>query len=495
MTARARFFRHTLPAVLLATTLGCGRNERPPEAAAAPPVSAKAASSLGSEESAPDIAEARGPLSEGERGGAPSRIADERRLAAAGFVTRDSGLPVHLLEASFVGASCASGGGITPMFLDAGYSPDSENSSGLTPLHCAALRGEADNVRLLLSREARVDAGTWQHRLTPLHYAAMKKQMEIVALLVEAGADVSARSTLGQPLMLALASPKAGRSPSFFDRETETPPEFVTFMRLDADAGSRDEDGNTPLHYAAERSNEAWVADLLRRDVEVDARNTKGETPFAVAMNHLTIDGTVKPGRTMQMGLLKQLIEAGANVNVMDAEGAPLVIRAAQTPDLVPLFHEAGADFNAVGRNCATFWRRLLSYAWGYMPEEVYVSVFDAADRVRKIEAEPTFEGKRCDNALHTAAATGDDRIVGYFLERGLDPNAPGEYDRTSLHILLSSTPMDRRSQEPALKALALLIEAGADVNARDRNGNSPLKSADRRPAEFKTLLVREGAR
>jgi ankyrin repeat protein len=96
---------------------------------------------------------------------------------------------------------------------------------------------------------------------------------------------------------------------------------------------------------------------------------------------------------------------------------------------------------------------------------------------------------------LHTAARTGDGRIVEYFLERGLDPNAPGEYGLTPLHILLSSTPMDRRSQEPALKALQLLIDAGADVNARDANGNSPLKAAERRPAEFRTLLVREGAR
>jgi ankyrin repeat protein len=368
-TGRFRHFCCALQAALLAAALaGCGRDDRPPETAAAPQAAAEAAASSGSEEPIAVAEESKSPLSGADRGGAPSRVGDERRIAAAGFVTSDSGLPVHLLEAAFVEASCGTGGGITPMFLDAGYSPDSENSSGLTPLHCAAMRGEADNVRLLLSREARVDAITWQHRLTPLHYAAMKKHMEIVALLVEAGADVNAQSALGQPLMMALANPPA-RSRSMLDLETEIPPEFATFMRFDADAGGKDENGNTPLHYAAERANGPWVADLIRRGVEVDARNAKGETPFAAAMNHLVIDGNVKPGRTIQMGLLKQLIAAGADVNALDAERSPLVFRTAQSPDLVPLFHEAGADFNAVGRDCATFWRRLLSYAWGYMPE------------------------------------------------------------------------------------------------------------------------------
>jgi ankyrin repeat protein len=492
MRAGKRHVWSPLPAVLLAVLSGCGRNEKPPDAAAtAPPPAETAAPSELAPTPVPE--KPTEPLSGAERGGALSDIRDERRLAAAGYVTRESGLAVHLLEAAFVEAACAEGGAITPMFLDAGYSPDSENSAGLTPLHCAAARGEADNVRLLLSRDARVDARTWQHRLAPLHYAARNKQIAIIELLLAAGADVDSASALGQPLMLALA--KSGHSSSFFDRETEIPPEFVAFMRFDADAGSKDENGNTPLHYAAERSNEPWVADLLRRGVDVDTRNAKGETPLAVAMNHLTIDGTVKPGHTMQLGLLKKLIEAGADVDALDAEGSPLVFRTAQTPDLAPLFHEADADFNAMGRHCATFWRRLLSYAWGYMPDEIYVQVFATADLVRKLDAAPTSGGKPCDNALHTAAGTGDDRLVKYFLDRGLDPNAPGEYGRTPLHILLSSTPMDRRPQDPALKALALLIDAGADVNARDPNGNTPLRSAERRPQEFKTLLVREGAR
>jgi ankyrin repeat protein len=492
MRVGARHVRFAVPAVLLAVMSACARNETPPEAGTTAPSAAKIAAP--SESAPPPVPEVpTQPLSGAERGGAPSDIRDERRLAAAGYVTRESGLDVHLLEAAFVEASCAEGGAVTPMFLDAGYSPDSENSAGLTPLHCAAARGEADNVRLLLSRDARVDARTWQHRLTPLHYAARNKQIAIIELLLAAGADVNSASALGQPLMLALAKPE-GRA-SFLDPETEIPPEFVAFMRFDADAGSKDENGNTPLHYAAARSNEPWVAELLRRGVEVDTRNEKGETPFAVAMNHLVIDGTVKPDHTRQMGLLKKLIEAGADVDALDSEGSPLVFRTAQTPDLAPLFHEAGADFNAMGRHCATFWRRLLSYAWGYMPDEVYVKVFATADLVRKLDAAPTSDGKPCDNALHTAAGTGDDRLVKYFLDRGLDPNAPGEYGRTPLHILLSSTPMDRRPQDPALKALALLIDAGADVNARDPNGNTPLRSAERRPQEFKTLLVREGAR
>ena len=482
------------PVVLLGLILcGCGRKVPPPEITTAPPAPQAETGSPPPREEAPAPLPKSAPLSEGERGGAPSDIRDESRLAAAGYVTSKSGLDVRLLEASFVEAACATGGTTTPMFLDAGYSPDSANSAGLTPLHCAAQRGEADNVRVLLARGALVGARTWQHRLTPLHYAAMKKDLTIVDLLVAAGADVDAESALGQPLMLALA--KTARGSSYYDPETEIPAGFATFMRLEASAKSKDEHGNTPLHYAAERRNEAWVADLLGRKVEVDARNTKGETPFAVAMSHLVVDGSVKPGRTLQMSLLKKLIEAGADVNALDAERIPLMVRTAQSPDLVPLFSEAGANFNAVGRDCATFWRRLLSYAWGYMPEEVYVSVFAAADRVRKIDPAPTYEGKPCDNALHTAAGTGDDRIVEYFLGRGLDPNAPGQYDRTPLHILLSSTPMDRRSQAPALKALALLIDAGADVNARDKHGNTPLRAAERRPQEFKELLAREGAR
>jgi ankyrin repeat protein len=121
--------------------------------------------------------------------------------------------------------------------------------------------------------------------------------------------------------------------------------------------------------------------------------------------------------------------------------------------------------------------------------------VFEKADQIGKIEEAPTAGGRRCNNALHIAAGTGDPRLVEYFLNRGLNPNARGEYGYTPLHVLASNTPMDRRPQEPAVKALELLLDADADVNVRDDNGRTLMEAASRRSEAFREKLARAGAR
>ena len=50
------------------------------------------------------------------------------------------------------------------------------------------------------------------------------------------------------------------------------------------DANARDENNNTPLHYAASWGDEKAVVDLIENGATVNARNDFGETPFDLAL-------------------------------------------------------------------------------------------------------------------------------------------------------------------------------------------------------------------
>jgi RNA polymerase sigma factor (sigma-70 family) len=66
---------------------------------------------------------------------------------------------------------------------------------GRTPLHEAAVRGEAAIGQLLIEHGADVNARSGDHEATPLHAAACCGHREIVDLLLAAGADRSARDS------------------------------------------------------------------------------------------------------------------------------------------------------------------------------------------------------------------------------------------------------------------------------------------------------------
>jgi ankyrin repeat protein len=390
----------------------------------------------------------------------------------------------------FVDIACEDGAAVTNLFLDAGYSPDSENSLGLRPLHCAAQRGELELVERLIDLGAEVNVATWDPAFMPIHYAAMRGELEVIQSLVAGGAHVNAPSPRGTAMLIALQTLPADWTTA--QGPGSVPAPYTVLIGIGADPTAADPSGGTLLHYAAGRSNQAFVEALLDRGLDVNARDRKGETPLAVAMQHFVVDGAAN--RTFSAGLIRRLIAAGADVDVRDADGRPIVFRTAQRPDLFAIFADAGADFNATGIRCETFWESLLNLAWGYMPESAYTQVFAIADDVEQIDAAPSAGDQACDNALHTAARTSDPRLVAYFLGRGLSARATGKNGETPLHGLLARVPLDRRPQDPALEAVELLLRAGADVNARDGSGRTPLMAADRRPAEFAELLIRNGA-
>jgi ankyrin repeat protein len=86
--------------------------------------------------------------------------------------------------------------------------------------------------------------------------------------------------------------------------------------------------------------------------------------------------------------------------------------------------------------------------------------------------------------SIHKAADNGDVAGIEQFLQRGADVDARDRYGRTPLMFTLSNPDIVRH-----------LVEKGADVNARDLNGETPLmKAAFLGQLDVVRYLVEKGA-
>lgn len=80
------------------------------------------------------------------------------------------------------------------------------SQAGWTPLICAAFKGHAECVKLLLERGADKEAQGKEAGRTPLMRAALGGHLDCVRLLLEAGADAKARDISGKTALDMVAS-------------------------------------------------------------------------------------------------------------------------------------------------------------------------------------------------------------------------------------------------------------------------------------------------
>jgi ankyrin repeat protein len=257
-----------------------------------------------------------------------------------------------------------------------------------------------------------------------------------------------------------------------------------------ADLKSRDQAGDTPLHYAARSGSASAVQLLLDRGAPVNATNNNGDTPLFGA----------------QPGAVSALISHGADFQIVDKLGITPLLAAARSGAVasVTTLIAAGAKPGLVGPDGDQTINVLLG-----RPDRTIPSVLFSKSNLGLV-------GNYGLTAIEQVFLSGNNDLLKQLM---LAQPTMNPFSRFLLAVVTNKPDVVRKdlslhpeyaSQRLADGAVALhiaslwnstaaatvLFEAGADIEARDANGDTPLqwcaqgKGANAASTDFASFLL-----
>lgn len=412
-----------------------------------------------------------------------------------------------LLNSVFEGRSDAQ----LKQMVDNGANWNICNNNGNTVLHLAAEGGNCKALKYFGSIGAKINIIN-KYRETPFHFLSLTRKNfeEMLCLLLCHGADINAKSKSGNtPILEATFKGKLemelkqmvekgadwkmrnknGKSVLHLAVEGGNWEAFKYFVSIGANVNITNKSAKMPVHFLSLTKN--YFTDmlnlLLEYGVDINAKSECGNTPILEAALHgrsnMELDQMVRYGADWKIcnnygnTVLHLAVEGGnyegfiyflsmgANVNVANIYGEMPVHFLGLTNQnfdkMLVLLREYGADINAQSECGNT---PLLSAACqGRSETELKQMVQNGAD------------WKICDNhgntILHLAVMGGNCQAFKYFVSVGANADAANYAGDLPLHFLsLTAKNFD--------ELLSLLLENGADINAKTKSGNTPLLNA-----------------
>jgi len=323
--------------------------------------------------------------------------------------------------------------------LEHGADPNAPALGGC-PLHLAAGLGNAEVAQVLLAHKADVNASQASSGARPLHLAVFFGDVATIRLLLDHGAKVNAVNKNGTPPL---------------HRATWNDEIFNLLLERGADPKLEASDGTTTLHMACHDGSAALVKKLLLLHPDVDAWDREEYTPLLNAAEVGRVD------------LLQLLVAAGADLRATQKNGRNALHLAAGSanPEAVRFLLDHQFDVNEMSASGDT----ALMNAAGHCRLENVTLLLGAGARVNGAEK------KRGMTALMVAVIGG--RV------------SPTDV-RTGAQSLGRCGPFD-----DSLKITALLLDQGADMRAKDPEGQGALHwAAAVGNAGVVDLLISKGA-
>ena len=369
-----------------------------------------------------------------------------------------------------------------------------------TPLHIAAMKGDLNELRYRLADCGNPNAADF-HNAIPLHYAASRGNLEALSLLLKAGSDPNVLDGDGDlPVEWSIerkcfdcvdllvksgtkinSQNKKGQSLLHIAIDSNQKSIALLLIRSGINVNLKDELGNTALHVAVMRNQPEIVDALLQAKADINVLNQSyGRTPLgtAVADDNIIIAGKLlkagaktAPGSPLHTAVDKGFIEMirllksfKADMNIESGEKTPLGLAIMEFDDhsyrdkpsnriydvkypslnIVKALIEEGANVNT----------RSDGY---YSGDEKEPLLMIAIKRIRNADRE----------------VIGGEELVKLLINTGARENLnfQDKDGNTPLLIILDGTYV----QDKQLQFAKILLEAGADPNLKNKDGETAL--------------------
>mmetsp|Transcript_37449 Transcript_37449/g.83334 ORF Transcript_37449/g.83334 Transcript_37449/m.83334 type:complete len:429 (-) Transcript_37449:478-1764(-) len=401
-----------------------------------------------------------------------------------------------------------------------GIPPDIANQMGQTALHIAALWGNVEALDKLLELGGNPNAENMRGQ-TPLHFAAdaRKNALAVCQVLLKYGAKIDImdmagrvpyecaeedeiRTLLGGPdsrlfkfaqdgkavELRELLTSGAVTSLRVVDSQGRTPMNLaVTEEHMEvikvllahdpAVLDLPDSCGDTPLHCAVDGSSMEVLKYLLSLKPKVDMQNLN-QSEYA-AGNWMLEKETIMPYDKTPLHIAvdngdaeraQLLLEAGANVNLLDFDKRSALHLALEVQDMamIGLLLEHGADVNQPSQDYVS----ALHYAASRGPVKLLQLLLEKGANV-------ALENKDGWTPLHLAARSGNAEKVAHLVKAQSPVSAVNAQGNTALHLAAING---------HVAAVQKLLEGGADRTAKNKEGKTPEQVA--KNAEVKAALA-----
>nr|XP_037847430.1 ankyrin repeat domain-containing protein 27 isoform X4 [Chlorocebus sabaeus] len=379
--------------------------------------------------------------------------------------------------------------------------PFSRDDRGHTPLHVAALCGQASLIDLLVSKGAVVNA-TDYHGATPLHLACQKGYQSVTLLLLHYKASAEVQDNNGNtPLHLACTygHEDCVKALVYYDVES---------CRLDIG----NEKGDTPLHIAARWGYQGVIETLLQNGASTEIQNRLKETPLKCALNskilsimeahHLSFERRQKSSEAPVQSPQRSVDSISQESSTSSFSSMSAGSRQEETKKD---YREVEKLLRAVADGDLEMVRYLLEWTEEDLEDvEDTVSAADlefchplcqcpkcapAQKRLAKVPASGlgvNVTSQDGSSPLHVAALHGRVDLIPLLLKHGANAGARNADQAVPLHLAC---------QQGHFQVVKCLLDSNAKPNKKDLSGNTPLIYAcSGGHHEVAALLLQHGA-
>ncbi len=323
-----------------------------------------------------------------------------------------------------------------------GVNMDYRDSDGKSAITHAVIAGRTEVFDFLVAhKNPALDILDHQAR-TLLMLAAVCGHIDLVKFFLEREHDVSEKDVEGKTAFLHAASSLHPNSTTMMAMLLEKKPELINVA---------DDSGKTPLMYAAEIGNLETLNFLLDGGADKDATDSRIHTALIYAMQSIK-----------NTALIERLVTQGADVNIVTTDGETALSIAILRHELniIKILIPKGGKVPSLNSNGYSF-STILCKATKYRTLPIVEFLISEGARVnaRNLTGETPLK-----NAINRS----DVKMTSYLIANGAYVN-PEDAKEEPLHLA---------AEKGHIAVMDVLLKAGADVNARDVNGRTPLMRA-----------------